>query len=101
VAKDGAVELTWRASVSRDVGGYYIYYGTAKGEYLESKCPIDAGNRTSILIEGLKNGTLYYFAIASYSKSENEERLFIPEPGEFSREVAARPLVQTIARMGE
>jgi len=101
VARDGAVELTWRASASRDVGGYYVYYGTAKGEYLESKCPIDVGNRTSILIEGLKNGTLYYFTIASYNKPENEERLFMHEPGEFSREVAARPLVQTVARMGE
>jgi len=101
VAKDGAVELTWRASASRDVGGYYIYYGTAKGEYLESRCPIDVGNKTSFLVEGLKNGTLYYFAIASYNKPENEDRLLIHEPGEFSREVAARPLVQTIARMGE
>jgi len=101
VARDGAVELTWRASISRDVGGYYIYYGTAKGEYLESKCPIDVGNRTSILIEGLKNGTLYYFAIASYNRPENEDRIFIHEPGEFSREVSARPLVQTVARMGE
>jgi len=119
VAKDGAVELIWRASPSRDVGGYYVYYGTASGDYLEAKSPIDAGNRTSLLIDGLKNGTLYYFAVAAYGKVENEERAFlserdrdpsvrtfqirqqVSEPGEFSREVAARPLVQTIARLAE
>jgi hypothetical protein len=101
VARDGAVELTWRASPSRDVGGYYVYYGTASGDYLEAKYPIDAGNKTSILIHGLKNGTLYYFAVAAYNKPENEGYAFVPEPGEFSREVAARPLLQTIARMAE
>jgi hypothetical protein len=105
VAMDGAVELTWRASPSRDVGGYYVYYGTAKGEYLESKCPIDAGNKTSIIIDGLKNGTIYYFAIAAYNKPENGGQRFIPETGEFSREASARPLVQalqyTAARMAE
>jgi len=101
VAKDGAVELTWRASPSRDVGGYYVYYGTASGDYLEAKSPIDAGDRTSIVINGLKNGTLYYFAVAAYNKPENGERIFVPDPGEFSREVAARPLVQTVARMAE
>jgi len=101
VARDGAVELTWRASPSRDVGGYYVYYGTASGDYLEVKSPIDAGNKTSIIINGLKNGTLYYFTVAAYNKPENGEYRFVPDPGEFSREVAARPLLQTAARMGE
>jgi hypothetical protein len=101
VARDGAVELTWRASPSRDVGGYYVYYGTASGDYLEARSPVDAGNRTSIIINGLKNGTLYYFSVAAYNKPESGEHAFVPEPGEFSREVAARPLLQTLARMAE
>jgi len=101
VARDGAVELTWRASPSREVGGYYVYYGTASGDYLEAKSPIDAGSKTSICIDGLKNGTLYYFAVAAYNKPETDEYTFVPEPGEFSREAAARPLVQTAARMTE
>jgi hypothetical protein len=101
VARDGAVELTWRASPSRDVGGYYVYYGTASGDYLEAKSPLDAGSKTSIIIDGLKNGTLYYFAVAAYNKPNNEDRTFVPEPGEFSREAAARPLLQTAARMAE
>jgi hypothetical protein len=101
VARDGAVELTWRASPSRDVGGYYVYYGTASGDYLEAKSPIDAGSKTSIVIDGLRNGTLYYFAVAAYNKPESEERNFVPAPGEFSREAAARPLLQAAARMAE
>ena len=90
--KDGAVELSWKASPSRDVGGYLVYYGTAKGQYLEAKSPVDAGSRTSLRIEGLKNGTLYYFTVAAYGMPDAREYYFVPEPGEFSREAAARPL---------
>ena len=101
MAKDGAVELSWKASLSGDVGGYLIYYGTAKGEYFGNygimASPIDAGNRTSFRVEGLNNGTLYYFAVAAYSAPISGSyfagaRNNNPEPGEFSREAAARPL---------
>ena len=101
VAKNGAVELSWRASHSRDVGGYMVYYGNAKGEYFGSQAilnsavrssPINVGNRTAVRIEGLTNGVLYYFVVAAYDKLEALEAL--PEPGEFSREAAARPLLQ-------
>jgi hypothetical protein len=101
LARDGAVELSWRASPGRDVGGYLIYYGTSSGEYFGDhailkdtgvlpvvKSPINVGNRTAVRIEGLKNGTLYYFAVAAYSAEDGER----PEPGGFSREAAARPL---------
>ena len=114
IAKDGAVELSWKASASRDVGGYLIYYGTARGEYFgehailgtESRSsPIDAGNRTTVRIDGLINGTLYYFAVAAYNRPDaagkvvhepgrqvHEPGRLVLEPGEFSREAAARPL---------
>ena len=114
VAKDGAVELSWRPSSSRDIGGYLVYFGTARGEYFGEHAilgsdvfnsPVDAGNRTSIRIEGLRNGTLYYFAVASYGSPVNGSSSIgdikaaasllhdtIPLPGEFSREVAVRPL---------
>jgi hypothetical protein len=84
-AKNGAVELSWRASPSKDAAGYMVYYGTSSGEYFGDRSPIDAGNRTSFRIEGLNNGTLYYFAVAAYSF----------EPGDFSREAMARPLRMT------
>jgi len=106
VAKDGAVELSWKASPSKDAGGYLVYYGTAKGEYfgdqavltygagdlqLQKQSPVDVGNRTSVRIDGLRNGTLYYFAVAAYNKPYVYS-MNVPDPGEFSRETAARPL---------
>jgi hypothetical protein len=107
IARDGAVELSWRASPGRDVGGYLIYYGTSSGEYFGDhaimggavpagnpvvKSPVNVGNRTAVRIEGLKNGTLYYFAAAAYSAADGGQ----PEPGGFSREVAARPLQEAL-----
>jgi hypothetical protein len=97
IARDGAVELSWKASPGRDVGGYLVYYGTSSGEYFGDhailgntavKPPVNVGNRTTVRIEGLRNGTLYYFAVAAYSAADGEW----PEPGIFSREAAARPL---------
>ena len=103
-ARDGAVELSWRASSTRDVQGYLVFYGTVSGEYFggggilgsSQTSPIDAGNNTSIRIDNLKNGTLYFFVVAAYNTLETsrfcEAWTALPEPGEFSREVAARPL---------
>ena len=104
VARDGYVELSWRASPSREIGGYLVYFGTSPGEYFGDHAildnmvwtsPIDVGNRTQVRIEGLTNGTLYFFAVAAYNRSlglGDEGRLAAPQPGEFSREVVARPL---------
>jgi hypothetical protein len=94
-ALDGAVELSWRPSPDEHVRGYLIYYGTSSGVYygegaMLGSSPINAGNRTSLRIEGLKNGTLYFFVIAAYDGTGS-----IPadlHSGKFSREVSARPL---------
>ena len=92
---DGAVELSWRQSPDENVRGYLVYYGTSSGVYygegaMLGSSPINAGNRTSLRIEGLKNGTLYYFVIAAYDGAGPEpEKL---HSGKFSREVSARPL---------
>jgi hypothetical protein len=100
MARDGAVELSWRPSSGRDLGGYLVYFGTSGGEYFGEitiiegetvKSPIDVGNRTSVRIDGLRNGTLYYFTVAAYSRSDPWNRN-VRETGEFSREIAARPL---------
>ncbi|GAB1484242.1 hypothetical protein MASR2M78_30600 [Treponema sp.] len=90
IAGDGEVELRWKASPDPDLGGYLIYYGSASGEYLGTEAllgasPIDVGKRLSFVIDGLKNGTLYYFSIAAY------DRALPRHIGEFSREVSARP----------
>ncbi|MBQ6567417.1 MAG: hypothetical protein IJL80_10200 [Treponema sp.] len=91
VASDSAVTLSWTYSVDKDTGGYYVYYGERPGEYLgkaavEGASPVNVGNRNSITFNGLKNGKIYYFAIAAYSK-ENEKIM-----GVLSKEVYARPL---------
>ncbi|MDR1987026.1 MAG: fibronectin type III domain-containing protein [Treponema sp.] len=91
IAGDGAVELSWRPSNDVDLAGYLVYYGTSQGDYFGEGAvlgasPINVGNRTSIRIDGLKNGTLYYFAVAAYDQVESTHI------GAFSREIAARPL---------
>jgi hypothetical protein len=90
-ARDGAVDLSWRASPDTDLSGYLVYFGAAPGEYFGESAilgvsPLDAGKRTSLRIDGLKNGTLYYFTVAGYDRNNPADA------GEFSREVSARPL---------
>jgi hypothetical protein len=98
VARDGSVVLNWKASPDVDTLGYLVYYGQSRGEYfgedaLPGASPIDAGKRTSLRIEGLKNGILYYFAVAAYDRQEAVSRDgAVFHAGEFSREVSARPL---------
>jgi hypothetical protein len=91
IARDGAVDLSWRANPGPEVGGYLVYYGGAAGEYFGDDAilgpsPIDVGKRTSIRIDGLRNGRVYYFSVAAY------DRLHGDFPGPFSREVSTRPL---------
>lgn len=90
VARDGAVELSWKESKD-DISGYVVYYGIKQGEYFGTEgglgaSPIDVGKITKIRLDNLKNGVLYYFAVAAYDDSGSFY------PGEFSREVSARPL---------
>ncbi|MDR2394045.1 MAG: fibronectin type III domain-containing protein [Treponema sp.] len=91
IAGDGVVDLSWRPSNDVDLAGYLVYYGTSQGDYFGEgsrlgPSPINVGNRTTLRIEGLKNGTLYYFAVAAY------DHLEAAHIGAFSREIAARPL---------
>ncbi|MDR3334492.1 MAG: hypothetical protein LBT13_06355 [Treponema sp.] len=91
LARDGAVDLSWKHSLDTDVAGYLVYYGTTQGDYFGEGAilgvsPIDVGKRTSVHIDGLKNGTLYYFVVAAYDRRDPFHI------GESSREVTARPL---------
>ena len=90
VAGDECVTLKWNYSVDETAGGYYIYYGNRPGEYLgriavEGASPINVGNTTSFTLTGLENGTIYYFAVATWSRV-NDNVI-----GELSKEVFARP----------
>lgn len=90
VAGDGYVDLSWDYSLDDTTEGYYVYYGNRPGEYLgtdssNGSSPVKVGNVNTFRIEGLKNGAIYYFTVAAYSKLDN--RIV----GNFSTEVFARP----------
>ncbi|MCX7654897.1 MAG: fibronectin type III domain-containing protein [Treponemataceae bacterium] len=90
IPRNGAVELRWKPSADTDVAGYVVYYGMASGEYfgtdaVQGPSPIRLGLETSVVIEGLQNGRVYYFAVAAYDNAQQ------PHEGELSREVAVRP----------
>jgi hypothetical protein len=101
-AVDGGVLLRWKRSPDSNTTGYLIYYSSVRGELFGNDSilgasPIDAGNRNNLFIDGLKNGTLYYFRIAAYDYVSGTVNHNI---GEFSREVTARPLAGlTLAEM--
>ncbi len=90
---NGCVTLAWSHSVDDSAGGYKVYYGNRPGEYfgsvaIEGSSPINVGNTTAITLNGLKNGTIYYFAVSAYSKIDNRIN------GSLSKEVFARPSVR-------
>ena len=100
VAVDGGVLLRWKQSPNIDTAGYLVYYSAVRGELFGEEAalgtsPLDVGKRNSLLIDGLKNGTLYYFRIASYAVSGDFGERSV---GEFSREATARPLEGLLLR---
>ena len=95
VAVDGGVVLRWRHSPNANTAGYLVYYSAVRGELFGDgavlgSSPIDAGKTNSLFIDGLKNGTLYYFRVAAYDRITGTVNNNV---GEFSAEVTARPLV--------
>jgi hypothetical protein len=93
VAVDGGVTLRWKSGPSANTAGYLVYYSPVRGDLFGEDAalgpsPIDAGKRNDLFIDGLKNGTLYYFRVAAYAYTESSGR----NTGEFSKEVTSRPL---------
>ncbi|MFP4489900.1 MAG: LamG-like jellyroll fold domain-containing protein [Spirochaetaceae bacterium] len=87
---DGRVTLRWNPSMEDDIEGYLIFYGTDTGVYRgrgaeQGDSPIDAGDTTEVVIEGLENGRIHYFAVAAYDSAGIKNR------GDLSEEVSARP----------
>lgn len=54
------ITLAWDRSPEPDVVGYRVSYGTASGVYTVTK---DAGNNTTLVIDGLTRGRTYYFVV--------------------------------------
>ena len=63
------IKISWDKNSESDVAGYKVYYGTASHNYQSS---LDAGNFTSIEIDDLTPGKIYYISIAAYDYSGNE-----------------------------
>ena len=87
---NGNITLTWKEVESHDVRGYLIYYGDRPGYYFGRDAqagisPVDAGNVTSMTLDGLTNSTLYYFSIATYDSADP------PHISAFSKEISSRP----------
>ena len=94
VASDGAVTLRWRYSPDAYTEGYLVYYSAVRGELFgegaaQGSSPVDVGMTNAAIIEGLRNGTLYYFRVAAYNRVTGAAHYNV---GEFSAEVTARPL---------
>jgi hypothetical protein len=94
VAMDGGVQLRWKHSPDANTAGYLVYYSSSRGDFFENDAvlgvsPIDAGYKNELFINGLKNGSLYYFRVSAYNSVKEPDKY---NTGEFSREVTARPL---------
>jgi hypothetical protein len=63
------VTLAWDRSVSDNVAGYKLHYGTACGVY---ESVADVGNVTTFTVTGLQPGVRYYFAATAYSSAGME-----------------------------
>lgn len=90
IAGNGEIQLVWKSVLEADIKGYMVYYGLRPGRYDGTDAdggpsPLDVGDRTSVTIDGLENGRLYYFTVVSYDASAP------PHFSVFSEEVSARP----------
>jgi hypothetical protein len=80
-ARAGSVTLAWRPSPSYGVVAYKIYYGTGSGSY---QAALVVPNATIAQINGLVEGTTYYFvasavtATGEESPGSNEAQFTVP-----------------------
>ncbi len=90
-AVENGLRLSWDSVYDPTVGGYRVYYGCAPGEYFGSDStagasPVDAGNQTELILDGLSPDKVYYISIVSYDELDHELT------SAFSREIRGRPL---------
>src|SRR5213079_2555836 len=72
--------LAWDAVTAANLSGYRIYYGTTPGTYLQSAGQgLNVGNVTTSTVTGLTSGTRYYFAVAAYDGTSNNESTYSNE----------------------
>jgi hypothetical protein len=89
---NGRIVAAWPPVSEADIAGYVVYYGLSSGDYfgtgaLEGDSPIfvEGSKTASLSLNGLKNGTLYFVAVAAYDDANP------PHIGASTRETSARP----------
>jgi hypothetical protein len=85
-----SLTLAWDHSISSNVAGYQVSYGTQSGKYTAT---VKAGYVKSVTINGLNEGTTYYFSVQSYDSAGT---LGAPSP-EISGKVSAAVPVLSIS----
>src|SRR4051794_18402987 len=60
------ITVAWDRNPESDVVSYRVSYGTSSGIYTAS---VDAGNNTSVLVDGLTRGTRYYYVVQAINAS--------------------------------
>lgn len=65
IAVNNSAVLRWEGS-HENITGYKIYYGTESGIYNNAEnIPIIVGNQTEYVVNGLRNGEIYYFTVTT------------------------------------
>lgn len=75
VAQDKAVSLSWNpATDDTGIKGYQVHYGLKSVDATGSSYDMnkDVGNVLEYKVEGLENGTMYYFSVVAYDAAGNE-----------------------------
>ncbi|MDC7233632.1 MAG: hypothetical protein PQJ58_10395 [Spirochaetales bacterium] len=83
--EDGKLRLDWNPSASPEVEGYLLYFGENPGEYIYPGSPLKIEKENYTVIDGLSPFKQYFFAIKSYTGSDN------PRYSDFSEEISIRP----------
>src|SRR4029450_13720551 len=64
IANAASLTLGWDANRESDLAGYVLYWGTQSGTYNSSQ---DVGRATQQQVNGLTDGTKYYFIVKAYN----------------------------------
>jgi hypothetical protein len=71
----GRIHFSWNPNTEDDLKSYRLYHGKASRNYGP---PIDVGNVTDYLLDGLEDDTVYFLALTAVDNAGNESG-FTPE----------------------